>query len=129
LQDGCNSFNFGRRKTNNFAFDDEHLSGLHARIFLLHGQFVIEDLHSTNGYFFLHSAHGFDSVSLSNLQAASCSKMAALSKLAQPLHIPASAEAHKKEQEWRKNTMTLVFPVGNRNAMCCCCHVDTICCV
>jgi pSer/pThr/pTyr-binding forkhead associated (FHA) protein len=50
LQDGCSSFSFGRRKNNDFAFDDEHLSGMHARIFLLHGQFVLEDLHSTNGY-------------------------------------------------------------------------------
>jgi pSer/pThr/pTyr-binding forkhead associated (FHA) protein len=49
LQDGCSFYNFGRRKTCNFSFDDEHLSGIHARIFILHNQFVIEDLHSTNG--------------------------------------------------------------------------------
>lgn len=49
LQDGCSTYNFGRRKTNNFSCDDEHLSGIHARIFMLRGEFVIEDLHSTNG--------------------------------------------------------------------------------
>jgi pSer/pThr/pTyr-binding forkhead associated (FHA) protein len=60
LQDGCSSFSFGRRKTNDFAFDDEHLSGMHARIFLLHGQFVLEDLHSTNGYLAAKSEPGYD---------------------------------------------------------------------
>lgn len=59
LQDGCSSFSFGRRKNNDFAFDDEHLSGMHARIFLLHGQFVLEDLHSTNGYFLPYSEPGY----------------------------------------------------------------------
>jgi pSer/pThr/pTyr-binding forkhead associated (FHA) protein len=41
LQDGCSFYSFGRRKSNNFCFDDEHLSGMHARIFILHGEFVI----------------------------------------------------------------------------------------
>jgi len=50
LQDGCSFYSFGRRKTNNFSFDDEHLSGIHARIFLLQNEFVMEDLHSTNGF-------------------------------------------------------------------------------
>jgi hypothetical protein len=50
LQDGCSFYSFGRRKTNNFSFDDEHLSGIHARIFMLQNEFVMEDLHSTNGY-------------------------------------------------------------------------------
>lgn len=37
LVDGCNFYSFGRRKTNNFWADDEHLSGLHAKIFLQQG--------------------------------------------------------------------------------------------
>jgi len=37
LMDGCSAYSFGRRKTNDFAFDDEHLSGIHARIFMLNG--------------------------------------------------------------------------------------------
>lgn len=58
LQDGCSFYSFGRRKSNNFSFDDEHLSGMHARIFLLNGEFVLEDLHSTNGYFLFNSEPG-----------------------------------------------------------------------
>ena len=50
LGDGCSFYSFGRRKTNNFSADDEHLSGLHAKIFCRQGEFVIEDMHSTNGY-------------------------------------------------------------------------------
>lgn len=50
LVDGCSFYSFGRRKTNNFYADDEHLSGIHAKIFLQQGEFFIEDMHSTNGY-------------------------------------------------------------------------------
>lgn len=49
LMDGCSFYSFGRRKSNNFYADDEHLSGLHAKIFLKDGEFFIEDMHSTNG--------------------------------------------------------------------------------
>lgn len=49
LVDGCSFYSFGRRKTNNFYADDEHLSGIHAKIFLQQGEFYIEDMHSTNG--------------------------------------------------------------------------------
>ena len=42
-------YSFGRRKNNNFSFDDEHLSTLHAKIFMQRGEFVIEDMNSTNG--------------------------------------------------------------------------------
>jgi pSer/pThr/pTyr-binding forkhead associated (FHA) protein len=51
LKDGCSYYSFGRRKTNNFYVEDEHLSGIHAKIFIQKGEFVIEDMHSTNGYF------------------------------------------------------------------------------
>lgn len=50
FQDGCSSYNFGRRKTNDFSFNDENLSNIHARIFMMHGEFAIEDMNSTNGY-------------------------------------------------------------------------------
>jgi hypothetical protein len=63
LQEGCSFFSFGRRKTNNFAFDDEHLSGIHAKIFMLHNEFVIEDQHSTNGTWLRLSLPGEPSIS------------------------------------------------------------------
>ncbi len=58
LNDGCNSYSFGRRKSNNFFSDDEHLSGIHSKIFLQQGEFAIEDLHSTNGYLIFNKELG-----------------------------------------------------------------------
>ena len=46
----CTSFSFGRRKTNSFYSDDEHLSSIHSKIFMQKDEFVIEDMQSTNGY-------------------------------------------------------------------------------
>ena len=46
---GRNTFSFGRKSTNEFNFDDQHLSGIHARIHLLNAQFILEDMSSTNG--------------------------------------------------------------------------------
>jgi hypothetical protein len=37
LKDGCSFYSFGRRKTNNFYAEDEHLSGIHAKIFFQQG--------------------------------------------------------------------------------------------
>ena len=37
LTDNCNFFSFGRRKNNSFWADDEHLSSIHAKIFLQRG--------------------------------------------------------------------------------------------
>ena len=54
LKDNCSFYSFGRRKTNNFYAEDEHLSGIHAKIFIQQGEFVIEDMHSTNGYFLFY---------------------------------------------------------------------------
>lgn len=58
LNDGCSFYSFGRRKSNNFFSDDEHLSGIHSKIFIQQGEFAIEDLHSTNGYFFFNEELG-----------------------------------------------------------------------
>lgn len=42
-------FSFGRRSSNNFFYDDQHMSGTHAKISFFNGQFVLEDMGSTNG--------------------------------------------------------------------------------
>ena len=47
------SFYFGRRNNNDFARDDQHMSGTHAKITFSNGKFILEDMGSTNGYFFL----------------------------------------------------------------------------
>jgi len=51
----------GRRNTNDFYRDDQHMSGTHAKIYFLNGKFILEDMGSTNGYFFVlwFIEHGF----------------------------------------------------------------------
>lgn len=39
----------GRKKDNILMLDDVYVSGYHARIYINHGNYVIEDLSSTNG--------------------------------------------------------------------------------
>jgi len=41
----------GRDAENDYQLDDETVSGTHARIFFRNNQWMIEDLHSTNGTF------------------------------------------------------------------------------
>ena len=41
----------GRDMENDLQLDDETVSGVHARIFFRNNQWMIEDLHSTNGTF------------------------------------------------------------------------------
>jgi pSer/pThr/pTyr-binding forkhead associated (FHA) protein len=41
----------GRDAENDIQLDDETVSGIHARIFFRNNQWMIEDLHSTNGTF------------------------------------------------------------------------------
>lgn len=41
----------GRDAGSDFQLDDETVSGIHARIFFRNNQWMIEDLHSTNGTF------------------------------------------------------------------------------
>ena len=41
----------GRDTENDLQLDDETVSGVHARIFFRNNQWMIEDLHSTNGTF------------------------------------------------------------------------------
>jgi pSer/pThr/pTyr-binding forkhead associated (FHA) protein len=43
---------FGRKNNNDFARDDQHMSGTHAKIFFFNGKFFLEDIDSTNGYIF-----------------------------------------------------------------------------
>ena len=38
---GKKSFSFGRKNTNDFSCDDQHLSGIHAKIHTLNGNFVL----------------------------------------------------------------------------------------
>ena len=56
----CSFYSIGRRKTNTLVLEDEHLSGIHCKIFQLQGEFVIEDLHSTNGYLWDETERGCD---------------------------------------------------------------------
>jgi pSer/pThr/pTyr-binding forkhead associated (FHA) protein len=45
-------FKVGRKTENNLSVpDDQHLSNLHARFFIIDGKVHIEDMSSTNGYF------------------------------------------------------------------------------
>ena len=53
LTDTKKTFSFGRKTTNDFSFDDQHLSGIHAKIQIINGSFVLEDMSSTNGYLFV----------------------------------------------------------------------------
>lgn len=46
---GSKGYNIGRKLTANLPLDDQHMSGFHAKISHLGGQFVIEDMSSTNG--------------------------------------------------------------------------------
>jgi hypothetical protein len=39
----------GRRANNDFARDDQHMSGFHAKIYFFNGKFILEDMGSTNG--------------------------------------------------------------------------------
>ena len=41
----------GREEPNDFVIDDETVSAVHARVFYKNNQWMIEDLHSTNGTF------------------------------------------------------------------------------
>lgn len=43
------SYSFGRRATNDFARDDQHMSGQHAKIYFFNGKVILEDMGSTNG--------------------------------------------------------------------------------
>lgn len=43
------SYTFGRKKENDFARDDQHMSGSHANIYFFNGMFILEDICSTNG--------------------------------------------------------------------------------
>ena len=44
------SYTIGRKASSNLVFvNDNHLSNIHAKIFILNNQFVLEDLSSTNG--------------------------------------------------------------------------------
>ena len=50
-QKSCNSI--GRKGSNTFPFlEDQHLSNVHAKFFILDNRFYLEDLSSTNGYIF-----------------------------------------------------------------------------
>ena len=42
-------FSIGRKNNNELAFDDHHLSNLHAKIYMVEDKFILEDLCSTNG--------------------------------------------------------------------------------
>lgn len=35
------TFSFGRRNNNDFARDDQHMSGTHAKIYFFNGKFVL----------------------------------------------------------------------------------------
>ena len=39
----------GRRANNDFARDDQHMSGTHAKIYFFNEKFILEDMGSTNG--------------------------------------------------------------------------------
>ena len=52
LKDHNSKFLIGRKNTNDMHFEDHHLSNLHARIYLLNNNYILEDLSSTNGYNF-----------------------------------------------------------------------------
>lgn len=41
----------GRKETNTIILDDQYVSGNHAKIYERNGQYILEDLNSTNGTF------------------------------------------------------------------------------
>jgi pSer/pThr/pTyr-binding forkhead associated (FHA) protein len=43
------TYSMGRRANNEFARDDQHMSGFHAKIYFFNGKFILEDMGSTNG--------------------------------------------------------------------------------
>lgn len=43
------SFTIGRKSTADLYLEDQHLSGIHARLSTLHRQIIVEDMSSTNG--------------------------------------------------------------------------------
>lgn len=49
LKDQLSWNSIGRKATNTFPFDDQHLSNMHAKFFILDNNFYLEDLSSTNG--------------------------------------------------------------------------------
>ena len=50
LKDQLTSNSIGRKNSNTFPFpDDQHLSNIHAKFFILDNKFYLEDLSSTNG--------------------------------------------------------------------------------
>ncbi len=49
LKDQLGWNSIGRKATNTFPFDDQHLSNMHAKFFILDNKFYLEDLSSTNG--------------------------------------------------------------------------------
>lgn len=49
LKDQLSWNSIGRKATNTFPFDDQHLSNMHAKFFILDNKFYLEDLSSTNG--------------------------------------------------------------------------------
>jgi predicted component of type VI protein secretion system len=52
LSDKKKTFSFGRKANNDFSFEDQHLSGIHAKIQIVNDKFILEDMSSTNGYSF-----------------------------------------------------------------------------
>jgi pSer/pThr/pTyr-binding forkhead associated (FHA) protein len=49
LKDKASNYTVGRKCTNMLSFDDQHLSNIHAKIFLLDNKYTFEDMGSTNG--------------------------------------------------------------------------------
>ena len=55
------TYSFGRKESNFVSFpDDQHLSGIHSKIFKIKGKWYIEDIATTNGYNFDYLGHGLD---------------------------------------------------------------------
>lgn len=52
-------YSVGRKETNQMSFpDDQHLSGIHSKIFRIKDLWYIEDIATTNGYSFYELEHG-----------------------------------------------------------------------
>lgn len=55
------TYSFGRKESNFVSFpDDQHLSGIHSKIFKIKGKWYIEDIATTNGYTINDLEHGLD---------------------------------------------------------------------
>lgn len=56
---GSETYSFGRKESNFISFpDDQHLSGIHSKIFKIKGKWFIEDIATTNGYSFCYLEPG-----------------------------------------------------------------------